>query len=80
MKRGKYSRGLFVVATCQAHVDYICFPQVPDVELVVVSGSLGQLITSVCSLALHIRSQNIVLAFSLVKMLTPILPVWGSEA
>lgn len=69
-----------MVATCQAHVDYICFLRVPAVELVVVSGSLGQLITSVCSLTLHIWSQNIVLAFSLVKILTHILPVSGSEA
>lgn len=68
MKRGKYSRGLFMVATCQAHVDYICLLRVRAVELVVVSDPLGQLITRICSLAPHIWSQNIVLAFSLVKL------------
>lgn len=58
-----------MLATCQAHVDYICLLRVPAVELVVVSDSPGQLITSVCSLAPCIWCQNIVLAFSLVKPL-----------
>jgi len=51
MKKGKYSRGLFMVATCQAHVDYICLWQVQVVELMVVYDYLGQLITNICPLA-----------------------------